>query len=244
MNRTSRMVQHLFQQREWTDRQDMGIQQQTRQWVDQTFPCWWGPALHHSSLPSRRPSIIQHWWTLCHCGRCFNVAWTCPVFQITPSVRLSSHHYLLPDMTQPTGDQPRRLDLQKEDPSLQRGSSIRLRDPSVLSSDGPRRPRDKPGLPWDHPGRPWDKSGTTASPGNQDHAPHSPDPLQWSLQHEMSLHSTQVLTQCSVGLGFQESHFGGRGCWEWQQDLCSTIWNLQASCHYFEGIVQGQPCQD
>ena len=184
MTQTNRMVQHLFQQWEWTDRQGRGIRQ-PRQWVDQTFPAWRGPALHHSSLPSRRPSISQHWWTLCRCGRCFNVAWTCLVFQITPSVQLSSHHYLFPDMTQPTGDQPRRLDLQKEDPSLQRGSSILLRVPSVLSADGPRRPRDRPGLPWDEP-------GTTASPGIQDHAPHSPDPRQWSPQHEMSLHSTSM----------------------------------------------------
>ena len=86
-------------------------------------------------------------------------------------------------MTQPTGDQSHRLDLQKKDPSLQRSSSIRLRVPSVLSSDGPRRPRDRPGFPWDHPGRPWEEPGTTASPGIQDHAPHSPDPLQWQLAY-------------------------------------------------------------
>ena len=104
----------------------------------------------HSSLPCRRPSISQHWWTLSRCGRCFNAAWISLVSKITPAVRLSRHHYLLPDMTQPTGDQSRWLDLQKEDPSLQRGSSIRLRVPSVLSSDGPRRPRDRLGLTWDH----------------------------------------------------------------------------------------------
>ena len=191
MIRTNRMVQHLFQQREWTDRQGRGIRLPC-QWVDQTFPAWRGPALHHPSLPCRRPSISQHWWTLSRCGRCFNAAWISLVSKITPAVRLSSHHYLLPDMTQPTGDQSRRLDLQKEDPSLQRGSSIRLKVPSVLSSDGPRRPRDRPGLPWDHPERPWEEPGTTASPGIQDRAPHSPDPLQWSPQHEMSLHSTSM----------------------------------------------------
>ena len=78
---------------------------------------------------------------------------------------------------------------------LQRGISIRpirLRALSVLSSDGPRRSRDRPGLPWDHPERPWDEPGTTASPGIQDHAPHSPDPRQWSPQHERSLHSTSM----------------------------------------------------
>ena len=62
------------------------------------------------------------------------------------------------------------------------------------------------------------------------------------------VHSTRWVStqlQCSVGRGFQESPFGGQGCWRWQQeDLCSTIWNLQASCHFFQGNVQDQPCQD
>ena len=180
-----------FQQREWTDRQDRRIRQ-PRQWVDQTFPSWRGPALQHSSLPFQKPSISQHWWILCRYGRCLSAAWNCLVFQTTPSVRLSSHLYLFLNMTQPTRDQPRRLDLQKEDPSLQRGSSIRLRALSALLSDGPRRPRDRPGLLWDHPERPWDEPGTTVSPGIQDHAPHSPDPRQWSPQHERSLHSTSM----------------------------------------------------
>ena len=193
MTQTIWMVQHLFQQRESTDWQGRVIRQ-PRQWVDQTFPAWWGPALHHSSLPSPRPSIRQHWWILCRCGRCFNAVWTCLVSLIIPSVQLSSHHYVLPDMTQLTGDQSLRLDLQKEDPSRQRGSSIRLRVPSALSSDGPRRPTDRPGLQWDNPELPWDEPGTTASPGIEDHALHSPDPLQWSPQHEMSLTSMQRWT--------------------------------------------------
>ena len=54
MNRTSRTAQHAFQQREWTDRPEG---------VDQTFPCWQGPAAR-SSLPSRKPSIRQRWSTL------------------------------------------------------------------------------------------------------------------------------------------------------------------------------------
>ena len=190
MTQTIPMVQHLFQQREWTDRQGRRIRQ-PRQWVVQTFPSWRGPALHLSSLPFRRPSIRQHWWTLCRCGSCFNAAWNCLVFQTTPSVRMSRHLYLFLNVTQTTRDQPRRLDLQQE-PSLQRGSSIRRRVLSVLSSDGPRRPRDRPGLPWDLLEHPWEDLGTTASPGIQDHAPHSPDPRQWSPQHEMSLHSTSM----------------------------------------------------
>ena len=108
------------------------------------------------------------------------------VFQTTPSVRLSSHLYLFLNMTQTTRDQPRRLDLQQE-PSLQRGSSIRLRVLLV------RRLTDRPGLPWDRPERPWEDLGTTASPGIQHHAPHSPDPRQWSPQHETGLHSTSML---------------------------------------------------
>ena len=79
----------------------------------------------------------------------------------------------LPDMTQPTGNQPRRLDLQREDPSLQIGFSILHRVPSVLFSGGPGSPREKPGLPWDKPGRPWD---IAASPGNPDLVPLCPDP--------------------------------------------------------------------
>ena len=190
MTPTIPMVQHLFQQREWTDRQGRRIRQ-PRPWVVQTFPSWRGPALHLSSLPFRRPSIRQHWWILCRCGRCFNAAWNCLVFQTTPSVRLSRHLYLFLNVTQTTRDQPRRLNLQQE-PSLQRGSSIRRRVLSVLSSDGPRRPTDRPGLPWELLERPWEDLGTTASPGIQDHAPHSPDPRQWSPQHEMSLHSTSM----------------------------------------------------
>ena len=93
MTRTISMVQHLFQQREWTDRQGRRIRQ-PRQWVVQTFPSRRGPVLHFSSLPSPRPSIKQHWWILCRCGRCFNAAWNCLVFQTTPSVRLSRHLYL------------------------------------------------------------------------------------------------------------------------------------------------------
>ena len=122
MNRTSRMAQHVFQQREWTDRRDMEPWQQPLQGVDQTFPCWQGPAAR-SSLPSRKPSIRQRWSTLCLCGRYYNVGWTSLVFQRPWPVRLSSHQCRLPDMTQPT-DQPRRLELQREDPSLQRGFSI------------------------------------------------------------------------------------------------------------------------
>ena len=191
MTQTIRMVQHLFQQREWTDRQGRRIRQ-PRQWVDQTFPSWRGPALHLSSLPFRRPSIRQHWWILCRCGRCFNAAWNCLVFQTTPSVRLSSHLYLFLNMTQPTRDQPRLLDLQQET-SLQRGSSIRLRVLSVVSSDRPRRPRDRPELPWDLPECPWEDLGTTASPGIQDHAPHSPDPRQWSPRDESPLNFNAAL---------------------------------------------------
>ena len=183
-------IQHLFQQREWADRQGRRIRQ-LRQWVDQTVPSWRGPALLHSSLPFRRPSVSRHWWILCRYGHCFNAAWNCLVFQTTPSVRLSSHLYLFLNMTQTTRDQPRRLDLQQE-PSLQRGSPIRLRVLLVLSSDGPRRPIDRPGLPWDRPEHPWEDLGTTASPGIQDHAPHSPDPRQWSPQQEMGLHSTSM----------------------------------------------------
>ena len=107
------------------------------QWVVQTFPSRRGPVLHFSSLPSPRPSIRQHWWILCRCGRCFNAAWNCLVFQTTPSVRLSRHLYLFLNVTQTTRDQPLRLDLQQE-PSLQRGSSILRRVLSVLLSDGPR----------------------------------------------------------------------------------------------------------
>ena len=77
------------------------------------------------------------------------------------------------------------LELQREDPSLQRGFSILHRVPSVLLSDGSGRPRDKPG-------RPWDKPRATASPGNPDPVPHSLDPRQWSLLHEMSLQSTSL----------------------------------------------------
>ena len=190
MTQTILMVQHLFQQREWTDRQGRRIRQ-PRQWVVQMFPSWRESALHLSSLPFPRPSIRQHWWILCRCGRCFNAAWNYLVFQTTPSVRLSRHLYLFLNVTQTTRDQSRRLDLQQE-PSLQRGSSIRRRVLSVLSSDGPRRLRDRPGLPWDLPERPWEDLGTTASPGILDHAPHSPDPRQWSPQHEMSLHSTSM----------------------------------------------------
>ena len=70
---------------------------------------------------------------------------------------------------------PRRLELQREYPSLQRGFSILHRVPSVLFSGGPESPREKPGLPWDKPGHPWDNA---ASPGNPDHVPHYPDPRQ------------------------------------------------------------------
>ena len=241
MTRTISMVQHLFQQREWTDRQGRRIRQPCQWvaglgsntylylylylntqifvfvfvfekskflylylylylikriwpqpwWVVQTFPSRRGPVLHFSSLPSPRPSIRQHWWILCRCGRCFNAAWNCLVFQTTPSVRLSRHLYLFLNVTQTTRDQPLRLDLQQE-PSLQRGSFILRRVLSVLLSDGPRRPTDRPGLPWDLLERPWEDLGTTASQGIPDHAPHSPDPRQWSPQHEMSLHSTSM----------------------------------------------------
>ena len=184
MNRTSRTAQHAFQQREWTDRRDMKPRQQPLQGVDQTFPCGQGPAAF-SSLPSRKPSIKQRWSTLCLCGRYYSVGWTSLVFQRPWPVWLPSHQCRLPDMTQPTGDQPRRLELQREDPSLQRGFSILHRVPSVLLSDRPGRPRDKPG-------RPWDKPRATASPGNPDHVPHSLDPRQWSLLHEMSLQSTSL----------------------------------------------------
>ena len=177
MNRTSRTAQHAIQQREWTDRQDMEPRQQPHHGVDQTFPCWQEPAAR-SSLLSRKPSIRQRWSTLCLCGRYYSVGWTSLVFQIPRPVRRSSHQCLLPDMTQPTGDQPRRLELQRECPSLQRGFSILHKVPSVLLSDGPGCPRDKPGLPWDKPGRPWDKPRATASPGNPDHVPHSLDPRQ------------------------------------------------------------------
>ena len=228
MTQTIWMVQHLFQQREWTDRQGRRIRQ-PRQWVDQTFPSWRGPALLHSSLPFRRTSVSRHWWTSCRYGRCFNAAWNCLVFQTTPSVRLSSHLYLFLNMTQPTRDQPRRLDLQQE-PSLQRGSSIRLRVLSVLSSDGPRRPRDRPGLPWDLPERPWEDLGTTGSPGIQDHAPHSPDPLNFNAALDMD--SKRALSEDEDAEG------------DSKKDLCSAIWNLQASCHFFQGNVQDQPCQD
>ena len=144
MTHTILMVQHLFQQQEWTDRQDRRIRQ-PRQWVVQTFPSRQGPVLHFSSLPSPRPSIRQHWWILCWCGRCFNAAWNCLVFQTIPSVQLSRHLYLFLNVTQTTRDQPPQLDLQQE-PSLQRGSSILRRVLSVLLSDGPRRPTDRPGL--------------------------------------------------------------------------------------------------
>ena len=106
MTQTIRMVQHLFQQREWADQQGRRIRQ-LRQWVDQTVPYWRGPALLHSSLPFRRPSVSRHWWILCRYGRFFNAAWNCLVFQTTPSVRLSSHLYLFLNMTQTTRDQPR-----------------------------------------------------------------------------------------------------------------------------------------
>ena len=202
MTRTISMVQHLFKQREWTDRQGRRIRQ-PRQWVVQTFPSRRGPVLHFSSLPSPRPSIKQHWWILCRCGRCFNAAWNCLVFQTTPSVRLSRHLYLFLNVTQTTRDQPLRLDLQQE-PSLQRGSSILRRVLSVLLSDGPRRPTDRPGLPWVSP-----------------------------------------QLQCSIGHGFQESIFGGRGCWgRREEDFGCAIWYLQASGHFFQGNIQDQPCQD
>ena len=188
MTRTILMVQHLFQQREWTDRQGRRIRQ-PRQWVVQTFPSRRGPVLHFSSLPSPRPSIKQHWWILCRCGRCFNAAWNCLVFQTTPSVWLSRHLYLFLNVTQTTRDQPLRLDLQQV-PSLQRDFSILRRVLSVLLSGGPRRPTDRPGLLWDLLERPWEDLGTTASQGIPDHVPRSPDPRQWSPQHGMSLPST------------------------------------------------------
>ena len=46
--------------------------------------------------------------------------------------------------------------------------------------------------PWDLLECPWEDLGTTASQGIPGHAPHSPDPRQWSPQHEMSLHSTSM----------------------------------------------------
>ena len=76
ITQTIRMVQHLFQQREWADRQGRRVRQ-LRQWVDQTVPSWQGPALLHSSLPFRRPSVSRHWWILCRYGLCFNAAWNC-----------------------------------------------------------------------------------------------------------------------------------------------------------------------
>ena len=118
MNRTNQTAQHAFQQREWMDRRDMEPRQQPLQGVHQTFPCWQGPAAR-SSLPSRKPSIRQRWSTLWLCGHYYSL-----VFQRPRPVRLSGHQCQLPDMTQPTGDQPRRLELQREDPSLQRGFSI------------------------------------------------------------------------------------------------------------------------
>ena len=132
MNQTSRTAQHAFQQREWTDRPDMEPRQQPLQGVDQTFPCWQGPAAR-SSLPSRKPSIRQRWSTLCLCERYYSVGWTSLVFQRPRPVRLSSHQCRLQDMTQPTGDQPRWLELQREDPSLQRGFFLHTPQSSISS---------------------------------------------------------------------------------------------------------------
>ena len=78
---------------------------------------------HSSTLPFHSE---DHQWVNIGGFYVFNAAWNRLVFQTSPSGRLSSHLYLFLNMTPTTRDQPRRLDLQQE-PSLQRGSSIRLK---------------------------------------------------------------------------------------------------------------------
>ena len=132
--------------------------------------------IYNSLLPHFRGLFLDHHGCKClwaNCGhyvlwyriRDFDMVnlyvdsvwWTRLVFQIPQPVRLSSHQCLLPDMTQHPGDQPCRLELQREDPGLH---------------------RDLPGCLSDGSGCPWDEPGVAASPENPDHVLHSLDPCQ------------------------------------------------------------------
>ena len=109
MTRRSRTAQHAIRRREWTGRHAMEPRQEPHQRVDQTSPCWQGPAVHFSRQ-YRPPSTRQRWSTLCLCGHYYSDGWTRVWFQIPRPARLYSLQCLLPDMTQHPGDQTRRLD--------------------------------------------------------------------------------------------------------------------------------------
>ena len=84
-----------------------------------TPPSWQGPAVRFSHQ-YRLPSTRQRWLILCLCGHCYSDGWTRVRLQIPRPARLYSRQCLLPDMTQHPGDQTRCLELQGDDPGLQR----------------------------------------------------------------------------------------------------------------------------
>ena len=86
------------------------------------------------------------------------------MFLLLQPVRLPSHQHLIPDMTQHPGDQPRRLELQREDPEL-------LRDFLGLH-------RDLPGHLTDGSGHLSEELGVAANPEIPDQVLQSLDPHQ------------------------------------------------------------------
>ena len=172
MTQTIWMVQHLFQQREWAE--SAGQENPAATPVG-------GPDSSILTGTSTPPLFLSIPKTISQSTLVdFMSLWTLPQRRLElPSV---SDNSISPAVQS-------SLPVPEHDSDNKR-SATRA---GSLSSDGPRRPTDRPGLPWDRPERPWEDLVTTASPGIQDRAPHSPDPHQWSPQHETGLHSTSML---------------------------------------------------